>query len=381
VMDYNPVNIARKGQRQGDYATTTIGPYDYWAIEYAYKPIEGDETPELKKIAARSPEKDLAYATDEDMYLNDDPYVNTYDLGSDPMRYGMDRIALAEELMKNLDDKVIKDGESWARLRSAFSVLLYQYGDATYMASSFIGGHEVSRDFKGTENSHDPLTPVPGAKQREALQFLVDKILSGKSFQFSPQLLRRLTTDNWYHWGNESLFYSSSGIDFPIYGRILALQRIVLNRCLNGAILTRLQNQELQSDSGKNPLHISEIFDTLTDAIFPDPKSAEDAQPLASSQAIMRRNLQKDYLRRLVTMVLGSRRGGFEDLIGFVMFSGASDNVPADAKSLARMHLKEIAARLGRMQSYSVDKTTAAHLQECGQRITKVLEASYTAND
>ena len=56
VMDYNPINIAPKGQKQGDYATTTIGPYDYWAIEYAYKPIDGDEASELKKIAARSPE-------------------------------------------------------------------------------------------------------------------------------------------------------------------------------------------------------------------------------------------------------------------------------------------------------------------------------------
>jgi hypothetical protein len=83
-MDYNPINIVPKGQKQGDYASTTIGPYDYWAIEYAYKPIDGDEGAELKKIAARSPEADLLYATDEDLYLSNDPQVNAYDLGSDP---------------------------------------------------------------------------------------------------------------------------------------------------------------------------------------------------------------------------------------------------------------------------------------------------------
>ena len=54
VMDYSPINIAPKGQKQGDYYTTTIGPYDYWAIEYAYKPIDGNEEAELKKIAARA---------------------------------------------------------------------------------------------------------------------------------------------------------------------------------------------------------------------------------------------------------------------------------------------------------------------------------------
>ena len=112
VMDYNPINIAPKGQKQGDYTTTTIGPYDYWAIEYAYKPIDGDEAAELKKIAARSPEPDLVFATDEDMFLNNDPLVNAYDLGSDTLRFAKDRIALATELLKDLDAKVVKDGES-----------------------------------------------------------------------------------------------------------------------------------------------------------------------------------------------------------------------------------------------------------------------------
>ncbi len=53
VMDYSPVNLARKGVKQGDFFSTTLGPYDYWAIEYAYKPLSGDEATELKKIASR----------------------------------------------------------------------------------------------------------------------------------------------------------------------------------------------------------------------------------------------------------------------------------------------------------------------------------------
>ena len=48
VMDYLPANLAPKGTKQGDYFTTTIGPYDYWAIEYAYKPIDGKEEDALR---------------------------------------------------------------------------------------------------------------------------------------------------------------------------------------------------------------------------------------------------------------------------------------------------------------------------------------------
>ena len=56
VMDYNPANIAPTGSTQGYYYTPTIGPYDYWAIEYGYKDATGSESEELGKIAARGTE-------------------------------------------------------------------------------------------------------------------------------------------------------------------------------------------------------------------------------------------------------------------------------------------------------------------------------------
>ena len=379
VMDYNPINVVRKGEKQGDYASTTIGPYDYWAIEYAYKPIDGDEAAELKKIAARSPEGELSFATDEDMYLNDDPYVNTYDLGSDPLKYGQERMALAAELLKDLDDSVIKEGESWNRLRTAFSTLLSQYGNATYLASAFIGGQSVTRDFRGPKDSRDPIMPIPGDKQREALKTLTENILSDKAFSFSPSLLRRLKGERWYHWGSE--FLSGGSVDFPVYNRILAIQRIVLNQCFDPNILSRIQTQELQSDEGKKPLTMAEVFRTLTDGIWTEVPADGKAEKVNCS--VIRRNLQRDHVRRLCTMVLGAPRSGAGDAYGYVVFLGNS-NVPADAKSLARLHLTEINDRIKSSldnKEAKMDDSTKAHLVECRQRINKVLESSYTSND
>src|SRR2546422_1485784 len=79
VMDYNPVNIAPKGVKQGDFFTTTIGPYDYWAIEYAYKPLTGGtegEFEDLKKIAKTSAAPGHDYGTDEDLFTTSDPLIN-----------------------------------------------------------------------------------------------------------------------------------------------------------------------------------------------------------------------------------------------------------------------------------------------------------------
>ena len=66
VMDYNAWNLPLANEKQGEYVMSTLGPYDYWAIEYAYKPIAASKAAELAKIAARSNEPYLAFATDEE---------------------------------------------------------------------------------------------------------------------------------------------------------------------------------------------------------------------------------------------------------------------------------------------------------------------------
>src|SRR6185312_2547553 len=100
VMEYNPWNLAANGERQGEYTMSTLGPYDYWAIEYAYEPLDpAHEKQALEKIAARSSEPWLAYSTDEDVsFFAVDPAVNQLDLGSDPLAYAKKRLALVREL-------------------------------------------------------------------------------------------------------------------------------------------------------------------------------------------------------------------------------------------------------------------------------------------
>jgi hypothetical protein len=381
VMDYTPINIAPKGKKQGDFYPTTLGPYDFWAIEYAYKPVMGDEAAELKKIAARAPEHDLVFATDEDSFLNDDPYVNRWDLGADPCEFGKSRIALASELLKDLDARVVKDGESWARTRRAFGILLEQWGDGATLASQYIGGQSVSRDHKADKDARDPIIPVKGEKQRDCLKFVSDSILSDSAFQFSPALLRRLGAERWMHWGSDGFY--GSGVDISVLERILAIQKIVLAHCLSPSTLARLENQQLQSDPGSNPLRMDEVFRSLTDGIWSDlDRLAKPSTDKSSKVALtpIRRNLQREYVRRLSNIVLGSNSSSFGDLYGYVIFTrGGNYGAPADARALARLHLKEISGRISRVLETSnstIDDTSRAHLEESRHRISKVLEAN-----
>ena len=251
---------------------------------------------------------------------------------------------------------------------------------------------------RGGEDSRDPVVPVSGVKQREALDFLVDNILSDEAFEFSPQLLRRLTREHWYHWGSGLSFGSS---DVNVYDRVLRIQQIVLRHCLNAGVLNRLQNQQLMidaptaGDEGNEPLRISELFRTLTDSIWSEIAVAGDANGDANDNAndnkksnelecsIIRRNLQRDHLSRLNKLVLGNSRNPYGDLFGFALFFGGSSNYPADARSLARAHLIEINERITtalEKKGREIDESTRAHLSESSNLIEKVLNARIESN-
>jgi hypothetical protein len=80
--------------------------------------------------------------------------------------------------------------------------------------------------------------------------------------------------------------------------------------------------------------------------------------------------LQRQHLKDLTGLVLGDK--------------GYGSTVPPDARSLARMHLRQIDKRIDATlndKQATVDETTRAHLEECHERIGKVLNASMQVND
>jgi hypothetical protein len=370
VMDYTPINLAPRGVKQGDYFTNTIGPYDYWAIEYAYRPLSGGtdgEVAELKKIASKCATPGLTYATDEDMMTSSDPYVNVWDLGADPMKFGQDRILLAEELLQKLADKGTAKGEGYQRTRQAFGILLEEYGNGAHLISNFIGGVSMHRDHRGDPNERDPLVPVSPKKQREALKFLQEHVLTDKPFQFSPKLLRQLGPDRWLHWGNERMMFTP--VEYPIHQRILAIQRVVLDHALNATVLKRIQNNSLHAEKNATepPLQVAKVFRSLTDGAWGDLSAPPKTKQLPSS--IVRRNLQREHLKDLTNLVLGARGARF---------------APPDARSLARAHLREIDKKIEKAlgeKAITIDATTRAHLEECRERIGKVLGASMQVSE
>lgn len=361
VMDYAPANLMPKDMPQGDYFSTTIGPYDYWAIEYGYKPFSGGtegELAELKKIAARGADPQLAYATDEDTRgIDPDPLSNRYDLSKDPIAYAKLRAQLISEQWPKVVEETAKPGEGFQKVRQVFGVLLGNHGRAMHFVSRFVGGVYVSRAHKGDENGKAPFTVVEPAKQREALALVEEQVFSDKPFLFPPELYNHLASTRWSHWGSQLPLRT----DFPVHDVISMWQDRILQQLLSPLTLDRLHDTELQLPADQDALTTPELLGRLTKAIFAETDKMPEGDYTNRKPAIssLRRNLQRSYLKRLSHVAMGD--------------SGA----PEDCQTVAYAELSALEGRLNSVlkSNAKLDPYSRAHLEESASRIHKVIDA------
>ena len=374
VMDYNPVIIAKKGQVQGDFLPVTLGPYDYWAIEYAYKPIAGDETEELGKIAARAASDPmLPYSTDEDAVgtfspVSIDPLANQYDQSDDPISYFRDRLDLVNELWTNMESKLAKPGEGYQVLRRATGRGLNECARSLLTTSKLIGGIYHHRDHVGDPGGRPPYTPVPSAKQREALDFLASRAFGVQAFQLPASLQDKLAIERLPPL-DAGTYFSAQRLDYPWHDNVLTIQRSVLSRLLHPITLARIQDNELRFGPKEKPFRMADLFTSLTSSIWSELDTG------ASEITSLRRNLQREHLKQMIRLTL--REAPPAPPASPFVRAAALPPPPEDATTLARASLLRIqtkirAALLGKAVT---DMTTRAHLQESQARIVAALGA------
>ncbi|MEH1791685.1 zinc-dependent metalloprotease [Nostoc sp.] len=359
VMDYLPVNIAPQGVQQGDYFPGVVGPYDEWAIEYGYKKspsveIEGiipeSEKSFLEQIALASPQPELSYATDEDIW-DINPLANVWDMSSDVLLYSQWQMDNARVMWERLDKGYLSKGESYSNLRVSFNrVFKYYFRNATLL-SKYIGGQSFRR-LHASDDASWTFVPVSLLKQRQALTKLQEYVFADDAFSFSPQLLNQLAPSHWEHWGSS---VPNNRLDYPIHESILKFQSAVLRSLLDSDRLNRLQDIELKTLPGQ-ALSIPELFNTLQTGIWTEVLTPGEPKPISS----VRRSLQREYLNILLEMMLGTT------------------NTPEDGRTLAWYELRQLQKAIDvrlKQLTESLDIYTLAHLEASGDRITKALNA------
>ncbi len=364
VMDYVPVNLAPKGVTQGEYFQTTLGPYDYWAIEYAYSQFPADsatsEKGHLDKIAARSTKPELAYGTDEDVYggpISVDPNANIWDLGDDPLAFQRQRLNLAEELLSKIEAQFEKPGERYPRLREVFSMGVSEYFRSISGMVRYVGGIYTHRNHVGDPDSKRPLQVVPAAKQREALKTIGNQLFVNEAFQFSPELLSKLGPERQWNFDGDTF---GMRLDVPLHQMVQSLHTSVLSYLMSPTLLMRLQNNEMLFKKGEERFTLEEHFSYLSDTVWSELKAGKNVPSF-------RRNLQRVHLEQLKTLYLGRSR-----------------SIPSDARTLARHDLVSLRNQIDNTLKASggkLDRITRAHLDESRAIMDATVKAMLERDD
>ncbi len=345
VMDYNPFNLSLASEPKSEPNMTGLGTYDYWAIEYAYKPVTpAKEAEELKAIVERSrTDPGLAFADDGDNFTGLDPRINQFDLGEDPLAYAQRRVALSKELWQRVQERGVKPGDDALRLRRSLLAGLNQMSRVPPMAAKYVGGMYTERDIQGTGKTG--FKPVEPARQRQALKFLNEEIFATDSFRFKPEFLASLTPDY--------VEFQRTLVSIP--QTVLALQTQTLDSLLAPGTARRLLELPLYLPAAeqRGAISLNEVYTTVQGAIWSELKTGKDIDP-------MRRSLQREHLKRLQGIL-----------------TRPNPQLPADAVSLARLQAVELQTQLRAAAGKpGLSVENRAHLQDALALVTEALKAT-----
>ncbi len=303
VMDYNALNLPLEGEAIASVHMTTAGAYDLWAIEYGYREFPAErEAQELAVLAARSEhDANLRYATDEDA-AGPDPEVNRFDLGDDPLAFAGRQLKLARELWQRTQARTLSADDDMTVYRRNLQRVLATVNASVPVAVRHVGGTLTSRALAGA--GQPLLTPVPAARQRDALSLVLDEVFTSSSFRFDPRVMSRLGVEQLDRLSGSR---TSAVVDFSLGEEVLRIQRGALDALISDGLATRLADAEVKVEDPRTLLSYAEVQQRLAAAVWSELKTARVGKVgkpgLAPAGDLdidsLRRSLQREHLRRL----------------------------------------------------------------------------------
>eukprot|EP00920_Eleutheroschizon_duboscqi_P025664 GHVT01063430.1.p1 GENE.GHVT01063430.1~~GHVT01063430.1.p1 ORF type:complete len:1068 (-),score=147.70 GHVT01063430.1:633-3836(-) len=178
----------------GRLFSMVIGEYDKLAIRYGYVDLEdevhGVSHPALAAIGEEALSQPFATDEDDPGPDGEDPYTNMWDLGDEPLLYWLDQLELVKRLRPSLQQRAVRDRESYARYTAAETVLLSQITRSGMFISKYLGGFIFSKAIGTTtapktpptamepRDTFTPVRPVAPALQAVAFSALI-QIIAG----------------------------------------------------------------------------------------------------------------------------------------------------------------------------------------------------------
>lgn len=272
IMDYARFNyVAQPGD--DTCLMPLVGPYDKFAIEWGYRPMDGDEDGERAALNAMVAERQQDPMNRFANSNGEDPTTVTEAIGDDAVAasdYGIENL---KRITESLVEWSYQEGEDYDQLEELYGNVMSQWGRYTGHVLINVGGVTQTRKRQGQEGPIFEM--VPAEMQERAVDYLNRQVFATPEWLLNDQIFGVTT---------------SSGVPDDIRSR----QVSALNGLLNVARMKRLVEQEALHGSAAYDL--GSMLDDLRTGIWSEVSSG------AATDAF-RRNLQRAHLDRLIELI------------------------------------------------------------------------------
>lgn len=244
IMDYASYNYIAQPADMPLPLSRTIGPYDQWAIEHAYKyvtpPKDGTlETAFLKEeIGERLKDQNLHFM-EQEYPETIDPTNNTGDLGDDPIRSGAYGIENLKRIVPHIVEwSLTKSGDPSIAL-NRYDLLIKQLDGLFKNVTLLVGGRKSRSD-----NSPYMVKTVEVQRDAEVMEFLSNHLFTEMQWLQNEELEKFSTED----------LYANA---------VEKLQSNTLKRLLNDNKLERLIKRDVKHGTSECSLLLRELTDII----------------------------------------------------------------------------------------------------------------------
>ena len=342
IMDYARFNyVAQPGD---DVCFMPIvGPYDKWAVEWAYRPVIGQDTDgeraTLHQWVLDHSEPLYRYGTS----TNYDPTTPSESLTNDPVGASDLGIENLKIIRENLLEWTTEDGEDYSQTEELYGAVLSQWNNYMRHVSLVIGG--VERTPKTSDQEGPVYEIIPEARQRAAMDFMSRQAFTTPQWMIDEELFTRIEPAG-------------------MVDRIRQTQVGVVNRVLDFERMQRLIESEARL--GDDAYTLTEMMTELRQAVWTELTTGADIDTY-------RRNLQRGYLERMQYLMENELPPIPPARRAFVTRTEV-DVSQSDIRAFARGEMGLIRADATQALEGQHDTATTYHLRDVIARIDAILE-------
>lgn len=352
IMSYGRFNYVCQPEDNVKCLIPVLAPYDYFAIEWGYKPVgsaksSDDEKKTLDEWASEQIKNPFLRFGGEDGPSGVDPTVLTENIGSDPIQATACGLKNIDRVLEHLIPATTEKGEDFALLEEVYGEILGHRNRWFAAVAKEVGGVVENRTLAG--RGGETFVRVSKDKQKEAVKFLIDNAFSTPTKLLNPGIVNQFK-------------YNGAA------SAITAQQRSLLTSLLASTRMSRLFDAEvLLGDKAYTPV---DLVDDLQSGIFSELSSdSPKIDPI-------RRALQRSYVDILKNeFTAPPAAGGDLSTLPRRLPAGLGDIGPrvSELRAVARVALAKLEKELGTAKGKAKDPATIAHLGDLQSEIKSIL--------